>query len=191
MIASSGKADCAVGEDVDDDAGAHSPPLRQHQEFVGANTLSGTLWELRKLLGQLLARLEDDHQALTSGQSRWLPERNRKLQKLTALLRETEFRRVIEVGRFADDQATLAELALRIPSGSWDLIFTAHRTAMGELLGQVCGRRETNSGLLRRSLPADPDGAGGSTVPDGTAAVEAALALYARSVPATLVDFLR
>jgi len=114
--------------------------------------LADRLWRERELLEQVLFELAVEQLVVSSGQARWLPIANRRLDHALEQLRATEISRSMESDRLCERlglalDTTLAGIAA-IATEPWASIFTEHRDALLELTEEVRSTAEQNRRLL-------------------------------------------
>ena len=114
--------------------------------------LADLLWGEREVLEQLLFELTVEQLVVGSGQARWLPLANRRLNQALEQLRAIEISRSIESDGICDDlglptSASLAEIAAAA-APPWDSILLEHRQALLALAAEVRELTDQNRRLL-------------------------------------------
>ena len=119
---------------------------------MGFSEVSTLLWREREALHLLLFKLVEEQLIVSAGLTRWLAQANDEIEMTLEQLRGTEVLRAAEVDVLADELGlaappTLAELAELAPE-PWATLFTEHRQALLQLVGEVERATGENRALL-------------------------------------------
>lgn len=115
---------------------------------MGLSDVSTILWEERRLLEQLVFKLEEQRLLLASGSSRFLHLATDELDAVMEELRHVELLRAIAVDELHPG-ASLAQLADGSPE-PWDDLLRQHREALLLLADEVRDRSQQNCEALAR-----------------------------------------
>jgi hypothetical protein len=147
---------------------------------MGATDLSAALWQERRELELLLFRLETQRLHIEAGNLHWLSFSASEVESVLDRLRFEALARSVESAAVAAEwglpaQATLVELIMGAPAGSWAEILQEHLAELRDLLHRLGDTSRAGEQLLRNlARPEFPSTsrAGEAGMPPGSNSVE-------------------